>query len=231
MQPFAPTPRRSFLTRLAGAAAALTAGSTLGGSPAAAQSQASPHDKWLTGLAGRHRCLFDAPLHAGGLPLIHMYNYITTYNGAYGEPAAAVNAIGTFYGPPGPLASMPLAWNDSVWEKYKLGELLQLTDPTTKAPTKRNLFYRPRAGDPVLASGAFAVAGIENLQKMGATFLMCNNAFMMWMGFLSGSGSTGNPSEIERDIRANLLPGVITVPAMVIAIEKAQGKGIAYNRQ
>jgi intracellular sulfur oxidation DsrE/DsrF family protein len=76
-----------------------------------------------------------------------------------------------------------------------------------------------------------AQAGIESLQQMGVTFLMCNNAFMAWMGFLSGNGTKGNPAVIERDIRANLLPGVITVPAMVIAIEKAQGKGIAYNRQ
>jgi intracellular sulfur oxidation DsrE/DsrF family protein len=50
------------------------------------------------------------------------------------------------------------------------------------------------------------------------------------VGFLSNNGQR-NAAEIEREIRANLLPGVVTVPAMVIAIEKAQGKGIAYNRQ
>jgi intracellular sulfur oxidation DsrE/DsrF family protein len=83
----------------------------------------------------------------------------------------------------------------------------------------------------VLFGGAMAQAGIESLQKAGVTFLMCNNAFMAWVGFISGNGTKGNPATIERDIRANLLPGVITVPAMVIAIEKAQGKGIAYNRQ
>jgi len=231
MSAFAPTPRRGFLARVFGTAAALGAGSALGEPLAGAQQQPSSHDKWLTSLTAPHRCLFDSPLHGGGLPLIHIYNYISTYRSAYGENSSTVDAIGTFYGPPGELASIPLAWNDAVWEKYKIGELLKLTDPVTKAPTKRNLFFRPRAGDPVLANGAFAVAGIENLQKLGATFLMCNNAFMMWMGFLSGSGSKGNPAEIERDIRANLLPGVITVPAMVIAIEKAQGKGIAYNRQ
>jgi hypothetical protein len=231
MNGFAPTPRRGFLARLAGAAAAVTAGGLIGERPLAAQAQPSAHDKWLTALTGRHRCLYDFPLHGGGLPLIHMYNYINTYKTAYGEAAATVNAVGTLYGPPSGSASIPLAWNDSVWEKYKIGELLSLTDPETKAPSKRNLFFRPRAGDPVLANGAFAVAGIENLQKMGAIFLMCNNAFMMWMGYLSGSGTKGNPADIERDIRANLLPGVITVPAMVIAIEKAQGKGVAYNRQ
>jgi hypothetical protein len=231
MHAFAPTPRRGFLARLAGAAAAFTAGSLLDERPLAAQAQPSAHDKWLTGLNGQHRCLYDFPLHGGGLPLIHIYNYINTYKTAYGEPASTVNTVGTLYGPPGGSASIPLAWNDTVWEKYKIGEILSLNDPDSKAPSKRNLFFRPRAGDPVLANGAFAVAGMENLQKMGTTFLMCNNAFMMWVGYLSGSGTKGNPAEIEREIRANLLPGVVTVPAMVIAIEKAQGKGVAYNRQ
>ena len=226
-----PTPRRGFLARLAGLTAALSAGDALNLSSAAGQAQAANRDAWLTALKGKHRCLFDFPNHAGGLPLVHMLNYINTYRTAYGEPPATVNAIGTFYGPPGPDASIPLAWNDSVWEKYKIGELMKLNDPNTKAPIIRNAYFRTRAGDPVLFNGAFAAASVENLQKLGATFLMCNNAFMMWMSFLSGSGSRGNPAEIERDIRANLLPGVITVPGMVIAIEKVQTNGIAYNRQ
>ena len=33
------------------------------------------------------------------------------------------------------------------------------------------------------------------------------------------------------ELGANLLPGVVRVPAMVIAIQKAQAAGIAYNRQ
>ena len=228
MHPFDSSPRRGFLARLAGVAA-LAAGPSIPLGALAAQ--ATDYDRWITGLKGRHRCLFDFPSHAGGLPLIHIYNYINTYKSAYGEPSTAVNAVGTLYGPPGETASIPLGWNDAMWEKYKIGEVLKLTDPATKLPSKRNMYFRPRAGDPVLAGGAFAVAGIENLQRLGTTFLMCNNAFQMLVSFLSGSGSKGNPSEIERDLRANLLPGVITVPAMVIAIEKAQGSGIAYNRQ
>lgn len=229
MDAFAPTPRRGFLARLAGAAAALGAGSVLPVTEAGAQTPAA--DKWISGLTGRHKCLFDFPLHSGGLPLVHMLNFVNSYKTAYGEPNSAVNTIGTCYGPPGGAASMPLAWNDAVWEKYKIGELMGFTDPDTKQPAKRNMYFRPKSGDPVLFNGAFAAAGIENLQKMNATFLMCNNAFMLWMGFLSGNGTKGNAAEIERDIRANLLPGVVTVPAMVIAIEKAQRAGVAYNRQ
>lgn len=229
MQPFDPTPRRGFLARLAGGLAAVGAGSSLSHSAAAAQT--APQDQWMTGLTGKHRCLFDFPLHADGVPLIHMLNYINTYRTAYGEPASTVNAVGTLYGAPGFPASIPLGWNDAMWEKYKIGELLKLTDPATKAPSKRNMFFRPRQGDPILFSGVMADAGIESLQRKGALFLMCNNAFQAWMGFLSGNGTKGNAAEIERDIRANLIPGVVAVPAMVIAIEKAQGKGVAYNRQ
>ena len=38
-------------------------------------------------------------------------------------------------------------------------------------------------------------------------------------------------ADIEAALRANLLPGVTIVPAMVIAIEKAQEAGLSYNKQ
>ena len=71
------TPRRGFLARLAGAAAALTAGVTF--PPSATAVQRPAHDRWLTGLTGRHRTLFDFPQHGDGLPQIHIFNYINTY--------------------------------------------------------------------------------------------------------------------------------------------------------
>jgi len=68
------------------------------------------------------------------------------------------------------------------------------------------------------------------LQKMGSTFLFCNNALGLLVGQLvQQSGAT--PAAVSADLKANLLPGVVLVPAMVIAIEKAQSKGIAYNKQ
>ncbi|NOT08860.1 MAG: hypothetical protein HOP28_11715 [Gemmatimonadales bacterium] len=220
--------RRGFFARLAaaaGTAAALPSRALAQGSPA------SPHDRWLTGLTGAHKCFFDFPEHDGGRPLLHIMNYINTYKAAYGAAPGTINTVGTCYGAPDRPSSMALGWNDFLWEKHKIGELLGLTDPVTKAPSKRNMFYRPRAGDPVLMNGAAAAAGMENLQKQGTVFLMCNNALARWVAFLSGSGSKGNPAEIEKEIRANLIPGVVVVPAMVIAIEKAQGAGVAYNRQ
>ena len=223
--------RRGFLGRLSAAAAVLVGAEAIGATGAGAltrQAAVAP-DKWLDGMTGKHRTLFDFPLNVDGMPLIHMLNYMSTYKTAYGAAPGEVNAIGTFYGAPGFPASMPLAWNDAMWAKYKVGQMLKLNDPKG-GPTTHNMFFRPMAGDPIFFSGAVLAAGIESLQKMGATFLMCNNAFMAWVGVLAGMGM-GKAADIEKDIRANLLPGVVTVPAMVIAIEKAQGRGIAYNRQ
>jgi len=232
MDPFAPTARRGFLTRLAGAAAAVGIGGTLPRSAEAQPArptQSSPHDAWLDKQTGAHRCLFDFPNNGAGAPLLHMLNFLNTYSTQYGTKPGEVNAIGTMYFV-GPTSSIPLAFNDAMWAKYKLGAYLNLEDPKTKAPSTRNMFYVTQPGDPVLFGGAFAAASISNLQKLGATFLLCNNALGLLIGQLAKqSGET--EAAVGAELKANMLPGVVLVPAMVIAIEKAQSKGIAYNKQ
>jgi intracellular sulfur oxidation DsrE/DsrF family protein len=221
------THRRGFLGRAAaGIVGALSVPRLL---EAGTEVQGSDPDAWLAKLTAPHRCLFDAPKHGDGLPQIHVFNYINTYQKAYNVPATAVNTIFTAYGPPGAPSSMGLAWNDAMWAKYKVGEHIGLKN-SAGAFITNNVFNQPKAGDPVLFNGSITVASLEALQKLGTTIIMCNNAFMAWVGYLAGKG-LGTAGDIEKDIRANLLPGVVTVPAMVIAIEKAQGKGIAYNKQ
>ncbi|HKP30677.1 MAG TPA: hypothetical protein VJU15_14800 [Gemmatimonadales bacterium] len=221
------THRRGFLGRAAaGIVGALSVPRIL---EASTEVQASDPDAWLAKLTAPHRCLFDAPQHGAGLPQIHVLNYITTYQKAYNVPISAVNTVFTAYGAPGVPSTMALAWNDAMWAKYKVGEQIGLKDSAGNFITT-NVFNRPKAGDPVLFNGTVLPGSLENLQKLGTVIIMCNNAFMAWVGYLAGKG-LGSAADIEKDIRANLLPGVVTVPAMVIAIEKAQGKGIAYNKQ
>jgi intracellular sulfur oxidation DsrE/DsrF family protein len=82
---------------------------------------------------------------------------------------------------------------------------------------------------PALADAMPAI-GIENLQKMGTKFVLCANALGIWCLELEARGK-GKAADIDKDLRSNLLPGVTIVPAMVIAIDKAQEAGIKYNRQ
>jgi intracellular sulfur oxidation DsrE/DsrF family protein len=100
-------------------------------------------------------------------------------------------------------------------------------------PTPADLHLRLKAIDappiPALA-GAMPAIGIESLQKMGIKFLLCANALGIWCLELEARGH-GKAADIEKELRANVLPGVTIVPAMVIAIERAQEAGIRYNRQ
>ena len=231
------TRRRSFLGRMFGAVAA--ASLPWAGTRAAAAQESGP-DGWLKEVKGSHRSLFDFPQHKNGFPQLHIFNYLNTYAEAYKTTAGQAGAVGTFYGM-GTQSSIPLAFNDAMWAKYGLGEYLSLKDAGGTAYT-RNVFNRPTKDDlhlviqalqtptiPVLA-GAMPAMGIENLQKMGTKFLLCANALGLWCAELEARGK-GKAPEIEKELRANMLPGVTIVPAMVIAIEKAQEAGIRYNRQ
>jgi intracellular sulfur oxidation DsrE/DsrF family protein len=232
------TARRGFMARLFGASAA-TALSTMGVNSAEAQ-QASGPDAWLNNVKGTHRTLFDFPQHKNGMPLLHIVNYLSTYQAAYKTTAGQVAAVGTFYGI-GNQASISLGFNDAMWAKYGLGEYLGLKDTTGKAYT-RNVFNQPTKNElhllmaavqtPIIPGFADAMPalGIASLQKMGTTFLMCANALDGWCQELEVRGK-GKAADIQKELRSNLLPGVTIVPAMVIAIELAQNAGIRYNRQ
>ncbi|MSO50030.1 MAG: hypothetical protein EXQ49_09050 [Acidobacteria bacterium] len=169
-----------------------------------------------------------------------MLNYFNAYTGAHGAQASQVGAVGSFYGI-GPESSIPLGFDDSVWARYGVGDLLNLKDANGRAYT-RNVFNSPTEaaghllsqgmGVPPLApfEGAIVACSIASLQKMGAKFLMCNNALGAWSLELAARGK-GDATAIGTELRAHLLPGVTVVQAMVVAIAQAQAADIAYNRQ
>lgn len=181
----------------------------------------SPDDAWLERLDGKYQQLFDAPAPNGGVPLVHMLNYYDTYNQAYGVRDSEVDGILTFYG-----TTTFFGLNDAMWAKYRLGAFLDLDDPKTGEPAVVN----PWRVEPEVIGMKLPQASIESLQKRGATFLLCNNALGVFANMVaSQQGLDG--AEVYQDMKANVLPGVTLVPAMVIAIQKAQAKGIAYHRQ
>jgi intracellular sulfur oxidation DsrE/DsrF family protein len=231
------TNRRSFLGGMAGVAAA--ASLPVLGARVAAATEAG-QDDWLKEVKGTHKCLFDFPQHKNFFPLLHILNYIDTYSKAYKIEPSQVGTVGTLYSV-GSQASISMAFNDSIWAKYQLGAYTGLKDASGK-PYTRNVFNRPTEQDlhlvmqaldaPTISALAPAMPamGIESLQKMGTKFILCNNALGIWCLELEARGK-GKAADLDKDLRANVLPGVTIVPAMVIAIEKAQEAGIKYNRQ
>ena len=232
------TDRRRFLGGMFGTVAA--AGLPIAAATGVAAAEPSDHDAWIKEVKGEHRCLFDFPRHNNAMPLLHILNYINTYAAAYKVDASEVGTVGTLYSA-GNQASIPMAFNDTIWAKYQLGAYLNLKD-AAGTPYTRNVFNQPTPKDlhlllkaadlPTLNQIADVVPaiGIESLQKMGTKFLLCNNALGLWCLELEARGK-GKAADIDQELRANLLPGVTIVPAMVIAIDRAQEAGIKYNRQ
>jgi intracellular sulfur oxidation DsrE/DsrF family protein len=238
MRPTDTNDRRGFLARAMAVAAAL--GASIVPIRASTGVEQGGGGDWIKDVPGKNRCLFDFNRHMNGMGLLHVLNYLNTYSAVYKATAGQVGAVGTFYGL-GPGSSIAMAFNDAMWAKYGLGEYHGLKDASGK-PYTRNVFHRPTKNDvhllmqaiqsptiPMFADFAAAI-GIENLQKMGTKFLICNNALGAWVGELEARGK-GKMAEIDQELRANLLPGVTIVPAMVIAIEQAQAAGIRYNKQ
>src|SRR6478609_3116021 len=136
------TDRRSFLGRVAGAAAAFSIANNNG---QRMEAQGMGPDDWLKNVKGTHRCLFDFPQHKNGMPLLHILNYLNTYAEAYKTKPGQVGAVGTFYGIGGQ-SSIPLAFNDAMWAKYDLGAYTGLKDGSGK-PHTRNVLNKPTPAD------------------------------------------------------------------------------------
>lgn len=222
------SPRREFLGKLAAGAVAL---GLTGSVPTAfagelkLRSDVTPSDKWLSALSGKHRQFFDMPNHANGMGLLHVRNYLNTLRDTYNAKHPDVTAVAGLYG----MTTM-LGFNDAMWEKYGLANPLKVMD-ASNAPAKVNVFYKAPAGAQALSvSGAPipipADSSISALQQRGAVFILCNNAFNVWMGLLGGGGE--KTAALRKEFEANMLPGVYLVPAMVVAINQAQTHGCTY---
>lgn len=101
----------------------------------------------------------------------------------------------------------------------------------SNVPASSNVFAKSAPGAESLSlSGAPipipADSSISSLQQRGAIFLLCNNAFNVWMGLLGGGGTKS--ADMRTEFLANMLPDVQLVPAMVVAINQAQMHGCSY---
>lgn len=218
--------RREFLGKLAAGAVALGltgSVSTAFAGERAAPVDLQPSDKWLTAITGKHRQFFDMPNHQNGMGLIHVRNYLNTMRDHYHVQHPNVTAVVGLYG-----MSTMLGFNDAMWQKYGMANPLKVMD-ASKAVATSNVFAAAPAGSANLnLSGApIPIPGdssITALQQRGAVFILCNNAFNVWMSLLGGDKS----AELRKEFEANMLPGVFLVPAMVVAINQAQTHGCTY---
>jgi hypothetical protein len=220
--------RREFLGKLAAGAVAL---GITGVAPSAFASERKvatdmvPSDKWLTALSGKHRQFFDMPNHQNGMGLLHVRNYLNTMRDTYHVQHPDVTAVVGLYG-----MSTMMGFNDAMWKKYGMANPLKVMDGSNAAATSNVFAAAPPGTENLSLTGAPigipADSSITSLQQRGAVFILCNNAFNVWMGLLGGGGTKS--AELRKEFEANMLPGVFLVPAMVVAINQAQTHGCTY---
>ena len=211
--------RRTFIGRLAAGAALVG----LGGRSAAADVISEPEapegfsEAWLAKLNGKHKQFFDATSVNNGFGLVFAMNFLNSNNDAYKIPDAGLSAVvGLRH------FAIPIAFTDDIWARYKLGEFAGVMDPATKAPSLRNLFYRPKDGDMMMPMGS-----VDKLLARGVQVTCCNVALTVVSGLLSkNAGKT--PDEAKKDWLAGMIPGVVLVPSGVLAVNRAQEKGCTY---
>lgn len=205
-------PRREFLAMAGAGALAFAAGTAT--RRVAAASSTSP-DPWLRPLSGKHKMYFGATSATGGWALICAMNWLASAPAAYGDKESDFSAvIGARH------FSAAMALNDSIWAKYRIAAMVNVIDPQTKAPARRNIFYKNQPGDLM-----FPDAALDKLQACGVVMVACGLALGVVAG-LAGSQVGVGEAQAKAEFMGNLLPGVKAVPSGGLRGGARAGEGL-----
>lgn len=223
-------PRRQFVGKVLGGAAAMAAAPLLPLTDAAARAQApdaSPRAasewdmSWVDRVRGDHRVAFDAPEVESGLVLIQARNWMAGHAEVYGTRDDQMTAVLVIRH-----NAVPLVMNDAMWERFELGAQLESNDPRTSAPAVRNPFINIQAGDRTMI---YRDGGLDTLIQRGAVVLACSLALRNRAAAYARRASRP-AAEVHAEVLANLLPGVTVMPNGIFALGRAQEAGCGYMR-
>ena len=217
----APTARRGFLRHLALLAAPIAGArlSAQAGPDAGAAQSGTLDDAWLRRLTGKHRTMFDLEKHRNGHGLGQAASMLEVWRRDYRMEPPRVNIVVGARG-----TGIPILLNDSLWARYRLGEQYEVFRAGTKDAYDVNPFSARNVQPGGLVAGEHTV---ESLQQRGVLFLACRNTIAATSRRLS-AGGFGPAEEVQRIIEGGLLPGVVLVPAMLVAFTQMQEKGVSY---
>lgn len=207
------TPRRTFLGRLGALVALGAAPRTLSAAGVRADEFEShalgPDERWLEAVAQReHRIFVETGTLADVPGFRRTLNFLDVYNSDFGMADGKLGVVVGMHG-----GAIALALGDSLWAKYRLGERLGVKDAAGAAVTT----HPYRTGSP---------ATIEGLASRGVHLLACNRSLLRFSRELAGS--TGDAAAVHKELVASVLPKVQVVPALIIAVSRAQERGVPY---
>jgi hypothetical protein len=204
-------PRRNFF-RLAGATVLGLSGLASSASGAQAATPVDGGPNWPGKLKGRHRQVVDAYETNSGFPLAFAYTFLLPYKAPGAATAVVVLRHGAF----------PIALNNAMWAKYKLGEAMKIDDPETNAPAVKNPFLNPKPG--VLPVDDMA---LDRLLGGGTVFGACNVALVVLSKKFAGNAGV-TADQAAKEWAANMVPGITLIPSGTWGVNRAQEAGCTY---
>ena len=222
------THRRGFIGALAAGAAAIGVASLTsplqvkGGSIVEIEDSLPGNpDAWFAKIKGKHRIVFDATKPKEIFPFAWPRVFLMT-NEKTGSPASDCGVVVVLRHD-----AIPYAFHDSMWSKYKFGEMFEANDPATKAAAIRNPFWKPAKGAYKVPGIGEVAIGINELQDSGVMFCVCDAAITVFSAVTADKMGMA-AADVKKEWIDNLLPGVEPVPSGVWAVGRAQEHGCAY---
>ncbi|HKT69481.1 MAG TPA: twin-arginine translocation signal domain-containing protein, partial [Terriglobales bacterium] len=169
--------RRGFVGQAAVGVAALAA---VGGKTAAAQLVYQRSDRnmkefdELLRLPARAKQVYDVTPLDGGKFLNNIKNSLNGLQFGFGIPPQQIRILAGLHG-----AANMVNYDDYVWQKYRLGELLNENDPETGKAAVRNPYFSssvPKDASRDLADehSIYQDTSVQGLQARGVKFLSCH---------------------------------------------------------
>ena len=214
--------RRSMLSAIGAALAAFSlrpqSAQAQSQNRAAFQPARHAQDDWMDTLPGKHRTVIDcAAVGAAGTGVFYANNIFTANRSGYQLADSDVAVVIVLRH-----EATTFAYNDAIWAKYAsaLGNLGKISDPRTNQPPTVNPLNSREFG-PVMTNNGITASAVA---ARGAHFAICDMATNRIAGVIAAAVKS-TPSEIYKELVANLLPNSHMVPAGVVAVNRAQERG------
>ena len=172
-------------------------------------------DEWLSKIRGTYRQVFDVTGPSNTTAIMFALNFIDGVKESAKAPESDITAVVVFR-----YLATAMILNDAVWAKYKLGEVLAVTDPRTGAPATRNIAHSSMIGRPGLTYEQLAAGGT-------VLIVACNHALNVISGLAAPKASV-SAEEAKKDFLAGVIPGVHLTSTGVYAVHRAQRAGCTY---
>lgn len=189
-------------------------------------------DAWMDRPGTRHRLVFDTTVAtAAESAMFYADTYYAANKSGYGLAPETLGVILVLRH-----MSTPFGFNDAVWAKYGHAIAAQLKlegEQAIRAVQGNPLLTavpdeRPaKAAKPAKPDDDDGPVTLAALAARGARFAVCGMATMGMAAQLAKK--TGKDAKaVESELKANLIPGAVIVPAGIVAVDRAQEHGYAF---